>query len=412
MSSSQLPHLRSIGLFSFKSFEKQSISVGPLTVLVGANASGKSNLFDAIRFIQGIGLDMSLVDILRGRSEGGRLIWPGLRGGISDVAQKGKKHFSIRTNWRLSEETVSHYISCEINRSPELGKETLKSTSVKRYLFDTHARALGSRRGREAESVRVALKRDGKGNSPTQTHSATRSLLHQIDCRPPVSTHLDHVRGAVVQAMKGALFVDIRPELMREYVPRQADVLGVEGENISAVLWQLCQDEERKRDMVDWLSELCAPELADIDFVETGLEDVMLVFVERDGTRIPARSLSNGTLRFLGQVMALQTAPEGSLILMEEIENGLHPTRVHLLIEAIEAVTRTRGIRVIATTHSPLVIGALSEQALGDAVLMARLTDEKGTVMRRLKDLPHFDEISSRRGADTLLATGWLERAL
>lgn len=182
--------------------------------------------------------------------------------------------------------------------------------------------------------------------------------------------------------------------------------------HLSDVAWTLCQSEDAKRDLVDWLEELCAPELADIDFAKTDLGDVMLVIVEKGGRRIPARSLSDGTLRFLGELIALRTAPRGSMLLMEEIENGLHPTRAHLLVEAMEAATKTRGVQVIATTHSPLVLNALSREALKQALLVARPPDSVGTVVKPLGELPGFDAIVERRGVDRLLASGWLERAL
>jgi hypothetical protein len=81
--------LSSLRLVELKSFHDQTLSLAPLTVLAGANASAKSNFFDAIRFLQGIGLDMPLTEILLGRWEGGREVWPGLRGGVAEVAYAG-----------------------------------------------------------------------------------------------------------------------------------------------------------------------------------------------------------------------------------------------------------------------------------------------------------------------------------
>ncbi|WP_309891620.1 ATP-binding protein [Archangium sp.] len=178
------------------------------------------------------------------------------------------------------------------------------------------------------------------------------------------------------------------------------------------MLWSLCQDKKVRQEWVDWLSELLAPDLADIDFIETELGDVMLTLVEEDGTRTSARSLSDGTLRFLGMLVALRTASPGSLVMMEEPETGLHPQRVHLLVEYMEAVTKERGIQVITTTHSPQLLQSLSPEGLRNAVLCARVPDHPGTVLRRLGDLPHFDEVSTRSRIDHLFTTGWLERAL
>lgn len=404
--------LSSLRLQNFKSFEDETAKLGRLSVLVGANASGKSNLLDALRFLQGIALDMSVVDVLRGRWEGGRKTWPGIRGGAADAARKGTTEFHLESTWKLGDEQITHKIGVETSDHPLLTVEGLWSDVVPGYVFNTNAGALRDRKGRDGGNVNVALKRTGKGNSPTQTHSASRSLLRQIETSDPVSPVVPRVRDALTSALRNAYFLDITPSLMRGYVEKHTDDLGLEGENVSALAWAICQDADDKQDLVDWLTELCAPELADIDFAETGLGDVMLVLVEHGGRRIPARSLSDGTLRFLGELIALRTAPEGSLLLIEEIENGLHPTRTHLLVEAMEAAVSERNVQVIATTHSPLVLNALTPTTLREAVLVARPPGSPGTLLRTLGELPQFEEVAERRGVERMLASGWLERAV
>lgn len=81
-------------------------------------------------------------------------------------------------------------------------------------------------------------------------------------------------------------------------------------------------------------------------------------------------------------------------------------------VELLEAATRERDIQIIATTHSPVVLEWLSEEALRSAIVFGRIPDREGTLMRRLGDLPHFDEIVKRKGIEELFTTGWLEMAL
>ena len=74
--------LESLRLERFKNFRDATLTLGPLTVLVGANASGKSNLRDAFRFIHGIARGYSLAETIGEKFvEGGVLQWKGLRGG-------------------------------------------------------------------------------------------------------------------------------------------------------------------------------------------------------------------------------------------------------------------------------------------------------------------------------------------
>ena len=81
-------------------------------------------------------------------------------------------------------------------------------------------------------------------------------------------------------------------------------------------------------------------------------------------------------------------------------------------MEYLEAVTRERDLQIIATTHSPVVLEWLSEEALQRAIVFGRIPEREGTVMRCLGDLPHFGEIVKRKGIDELFTTGWLEMAL
>ena len=164
--------------------------------------------------------------------------------------------------------------------------------------------------------------------------------------------------------------------------------------------------------IVDWLTELCGPEVADIDFSRTDLDDVMLVLVDAAGARTSARSLSDGTLRFLALLVALRDTIRNKILLLEEIESGLHPARLHLLVEQLEARAQAAGAQVIATTHSPTLLAALPDPTLRDAVVFAATPEHEGTLMRRLGDLPDFDEVVKRRGIEHLFTTRWLERAL
>lgn len=404
-----LTHLE---LRDFKSFEAQDVAFSPLTVLIGANAAGKSNLLDALLFLQGVARGLSLADVYRGRSEGGRVVWPGLRGGSNEVLRKGAARMSLGSTWRRGDEALTHRIACGGGEHPLVAAESLTSNQVAPYLFDTDAGALGARAGLDGANLRVALKRQGSGKSVVQVHAATRSVLGQLTLAPGVARAVIESRDWLLDSMRSTYFLDITPAAMRDYTPKGADFVGLAGDRVSSVAWEICQTASAKADLVDWLSELCAPELVDIDFSTTDLGDVMIVLVERGGRRIPARSLSDGTLRFLGELIALRTAPPGSILLMEEIENGLHPTRAHLLVEAMEAATQERGVQVIATSHSPLVLNALSPTTLRQAILVARPPGSEGSLVRPLGELPNFEAVLERRGVDRMLSSGWLERAL
>ena len=360
---------------------------------------------------------MPFVDILRGRWEGGREVWSAVRGGAAEIARWEHDSFGLETEWSMEEGRTKHVLECEVRPQPHLRREKLAADGEGQYLFDTHARTLGSGAGlAEGGATNVGLKGTGGGRNPRATYSSSRSLLGQIERVDRMAPVVLRRLRSMQQAMRGTLFLDINPRLMRDYSPISPfQEMGAQGEFISSTVWMLCQEEEKKLELIDWLSELCAPTIRDIDFIETDLGDVMLSLVEGDGTRVSARSLSDGTLRFLGELTALLTAPRGSVVLIEEIENGLHPARVHLLVQLLDALKKKRQIQVIATTHSPKVLEAValvSPETLREAVVFGRPKDAEGTIARKLGELRAFEEVLERRGIDQLFTTKWLERAL
>ena len=242
--------------------------------------------------------------------------------------------------------------------------------------------------------------------------SSHRSVLGQIQPQKSVRAEVLECQKQLLAAFRTTLFLDLSPRLMRGYVSRQAKELGLQGQNLSGVMWRLCQDPDKKERIQDWLSELCAPEVTDLGFVETSLGDVMLQVKEGTDTWVSARSMSDGTLRFLGLLVALQTAPEGSTLLIEEIDNGLHPSRISLLIELLTSYTKNRNVQVIATTHSPYLLGQLQPEVLKDSLLLARHPEENHCVATRIGDLAHLDDILQKRSFEHLFTTRWLERAL
>ena len=372
--------LKRIRLKDFKSFVDEEIEVAPLTLLVGANASGKSNFLDAIRFLQGLASGLALSEILNGERQSRPGAWLGIRGRAEEASPLGTEGFTLETTWSSSEAVeIHHQITCRTFPHIEIEKENV----------------------READEVRITSS-DGKARSAM----GNRDL--KVSSESPYFIEV----ARLSDPFRRIQFLRISPSEMRGY-GRRDELLGEDGKNLSGVLASFCDDVEAKQGFIDWLAEFCAPEIEGIDFLEVKeLGDVMAVFIEKGGNRISARSISDGTLHFLGILLALRAAEAGSVILIEDIDTGLHPTRIRLLVEYLEAVTRERQIQVIATTHSPVVLQWLGDEALRNAIVFGRVPDREGTIMRRLGDLPHFNEVVERSGIDEMFTTGWLEMDL
>lgn len=400
-----LEHIR---LIDFKSFVDEQVALAPLTVLVGVNATGKSNLFDAVQLLSHLGT-LALPEILDGEQKPSGQGWSGVRGGIAEAARVGKSSFALESTWCVSPHAqdgpsdasltcahsnrVEHRIVCQTTEPANIVKESFALAGQPKALLRQGALLVG------APATQWSVLHEFK----------TANILNNAALRDQTAAQWQRAMRAALSSVR---LVDIQAKLLRGY-GRRRQPLGPHGENLSGVLADLCADPEERRSIVEWLAELCAPELTDLAFITVPeLGDVMAVAIERGGKRISARSLSDGTLRFLGLLLALRTAEAGACLLVEEIDAGLHPTRVRLLVEYLELATRRHGIQVIATTHSPAVLQWLSDESLRNAVLCAVSPEREGTLLRRLGDLPHFDEVVRRKGIDELFSTGWLEMAV
>ena len=78
--------ITSLRLIDFKNFADETLRSGPFTVIVGANASGKSNIRDAFRIIHGIGRGFRLAEIIGGKyGAGGQVEWEPVRGAANEI---------------------------------------------------------------------------------------------------------------------------------------------------------------------------------------------------------------------------------------------------------------------------------------------------------------------------------------
>lgn len=414
--------LRRLRLVDFKSFADEAVELAPLTLLVGANASGKSNCLDALRFLHQTDVDQGIVEILDGEQRPGAVpnAWQGLRGGSKEASRIGAESFLIESTWGIPELpefdisrpiSAMHRIRCRTVPRPTWEEEGIYTDDARPLLV---ARTItqgdsGARRiewTSQTGSVETANGHD---------HSILWTILGSVGPGHPrvITDEAGDAARALSASFKSIVELEINPARMRGYGKTNRAEMDFNGGNFSGALWTLCRDLEQKRSLVDWLTEVLAPEIADLDFIHVEeLGDVMAMLIEHDGKRISSRSLSDGTLRFLGMLVALRTAASGSVFLVEEIDGGLHPARLHVLVEFLEAVARERRIQIIATTHSPVMLQAVSRETLLSAVVFGRVPEHEGTIMRRLGDLPHFEETLERTGIDELFATGWLEMAL
>ena len=173
----------------------------------------------------------------------------------------------------------------------------------------------------------------------------------------------------------------------------------------------ICQDEKTKGAYLSWLQELRPEEVDDVGTL-SGAEGDSLFMLRENGREVSARALSEGTLRFAATTAAFFQPDMPEIMTIEEIETGIHPSRLRLLVELFRSQTNRAKTQVFATTHSPTTLAWLQEAEYRTTFLCKRDEETGESTIRPLVDVPHFKEVSEKYAPSDLFAEGWLEAAL
>ena len=372
--------ITSLRLVNFKNFADETLRVGPFTVIVGANASGKSNIRDAFRFLHGIGRGYTLAEILGGKyGGGGQREWEPIRGAASEVVRFGQPQFSLEVGFELND-TEKHY-SIEIGYEPA-------GYSIFQFLKE-------------------------KLTSNAETVFETPILNLSDEGRPVLLQESKAVRCEILDLLDSMRFLELSLDRMREPSFPGANILGDSGENLPTVLEGICSDPKRKETLADWLSELTPMDVDDFEFPRDPSGRVHLTLCEKNDRKVSAYSASDGTLRFLAMLAVLLGENPKGLYFFEEIDTGIHPTRQWLLLELIEKQAAKNNIQIITTTHAPDLLTFVNDSTFENMSVVCRLEDSHDSIIRPVAKLPDAKKLrQSGRGLGGLLTEGWMETAL
>jgi hypothetical protein len=223
------------------------------------------------------------------------------------------------------------------------------------------------------------------------------------------------IRGVAkksLQAFSSMRFLDLSPDAMRlPSLPGQT-ILGDRGENLSSVLQKICEKPESKQALLQWVQELTPMDAMDFEFPADFTGKILLTLIEENGQKTSAISASDGTLRFLAMIAALLGPERANFYFFEELDNGIHPTRLHLLLQLIERQVSQENIQIVATTHSPQLLRLLSSQSLEYTSLTYRLSDRPHAQIKRIIDIPEAQRVINEQDLAHLHESGWLEDAV
>jgi predicted ATPase len=134
--------------------------------------------------------------------------------------------------------------------------------------------------------------------------------------------------------------------------------------------------------------------------------------LKEGGKEFPAPVLSDGTLRFAAITAAFFQPDMPGVMTIEEIENGIHASRVRLLVELLRNRASSGKTQIMATTHSPIVLAWLDEEEYQTTFFCKRDEITGESRICALPEVPHFSEVVKKQPISDLFAEGWLEVAL
>ena len=379
--------ITSIRLKNFKNFADETLRVGPFTILVGANASGKSNIRDAFRFLSGIGRGYTLAEIMGGKYGAD---WKSIRGAMNEIVRFGRYSFSIEVGGDLSGREFRYSIT--VSHGPlEFGefRVTQEELTVESTPIYTASQASGG------------LQVERKGG--TVFHLSSKPIL----ARAPEPDSV-----AVRSLLANMRFLELVLERMREPAAPGATRLGDNGENLPVVLQKICADPKRKEILISWIAELTPMDVTGFEFPLDPSGRIHLSLCEKDGIKVSASSASDGTLRFLALLAVLLGDNPNGLYFFDEIDTGIHPVRLSLLMDLIERQTAKRSIQVIATTHAPTLLTVMNDGTFENSSVVCRLEDTTDAIIRPFAKLPNVRELRQDQGLARLHESGWMEDML
>lgn len=413
--------LTELRLENWKSYEGASLHIDPLSVLVGTNASGKSNALDALLFLNRVASGVMLTAALKGDGTQAPV-----RGGVEWAARKPGSIFALGVVCRADELTDYEYRleGCIADNRCDLHSEQL--TRIK------YRPGKDGKRKSQAGSIKLLRTDACTTNSPTviarlynekqgtpRQLSRAHSVLFQLVGQKLRQEIQDGVT-LVTSVLRDIFILDPIPSHMRRFSPL-SDQLESDAWNVAGVLAALPPEKQKEIEAVltQYASQLPERDIRRVYAETVGKfnSDAMLYCEEHwldqgPPPTVDARGMSDGTLRFLAILTALLTRPRNSLLVIEEVDNGLHPSRARLLLDMLRAVGSKRGVDVLVTTHNPALLDAMGTAMVPFITVANRDPSTGYSVLTLLEDIEQLPKLLAQGPIGRLSSQGLIEQSI
>ena len=353
--------LEKVHIKNFLSLREVELPLKPLTVLVGPNASGKSNILNALSLLKVMMISEKLppVEFIQSR------FWAG-----------EANHITFRLQAKVEETETEYKLSLKAEARHPFDAEELLVDSVK---------AISIQNGQ-------GTVQDEDGENETQYRSNKLALKSAGDYGDKPITR------ALTEFIKGWEFYDFQPNLIRRHLEgfpfiientpsgelSESPKLDDDGSTLSALLSYWYENTLDRFQSVS--ASLAASTNLRLDQCKID-GDNQLCLSEGYEKPIPLERASDGTLRLVAYYILLNEPELPPLIAIEEPERNLHPGALTDITNVLEQISEHS--QVIITTHSSQLLDAFNPEYLSDSlgVLLLRNVPGQGTEVINLEDI-------------------------
>jgi len=403
--------LKSIHIQNFKSLKDTKIELADFNVLVGVNGSGKSNIVEVFRFLRHI------------NQQG--MINPFLRcGGYKNLVWKGNEELPMTFKLNFEDEN-KEVLSYELVISGfrdvfKLERESIISNDFK--IINNGKNVILEYSGQKIESDKL---KDMKIKNEL--------LENKVLFSSSIGILMPLILGASMDLNEKErdTFMNVMPTILRNSIinsthnfipanmkspakfesserfqfvvlfPKLTNQLDYDGSNLQMFLYGLFSENkgEWPKEIINRL-KILFPNIESMKPIPTPEGRVVLEVVE-NGIRFIPQSISDGFFKIMAVLALSFEKSEINLLVIDELENSIHPEAIEILIDAL----KNSGKQVIITTHSPIVLNVCE---LEDILFVKKDVDE--TKVSRVKNAEKLKKDLENTGIS--VGEGWLYGAL
>jgi predicted ATPase len=413
-----------IKINGFKSFHQFEMKFTPFTVIAGVNASGKSNLFDALKLLARLAETDNLKKAFKEqRGDFMELFTQYAENEYATemefcvemlVNQKVKdawgnqtqlKYTRLRYDLKIKRFTNSSGIEdlavisenlVNLKHQEDQWIKLIDSDKVETW----RPKVIVGKRGRpyietaeDKDKVKINLYQDGSDSRKISRvfnlHNAIRTVLSSVD-----TIDFPHVLAAKTE-MQQWRFLGFNPDDLRQPTNKNTgeDILSQSGKNLAAVLHRIKQDDDYTLIEISRKLQTFLPNFIGVTVIDDAENRQYVIKVkDKDKKEYSSKVLSEGTLRVLALCILEYDSQHTGLLCFEEPENGIHPFLIKPMATLLKALSNnfkdveTPLRQVIVNTHSPILVGNILELYMDDknvSIHLSRMVNRVTTIENR-----------------------------